>query len=259
MIPKLFLILLTFSFVCQGQTLTADDFLEINYKDVTEIKGLIYYIADTTLVSGKIIRYNKKNKAKSYVLVSKGKPDSFGWVYIKEKYQEPEKKIKTNNTVPVVNEAGITIGSITEPMLKNYDQMSDRNDITTSIQSNMNASVLEKPRDGSSKAEVLKNNIINNEVEKNGIWEKHYSNGNLKSKGVYINGKKDGLWEEYHENGQLKNKTNYNKGAKDGLWVQYYSNSQLWSKGYYKDGRMIGEWNYYDEIGELLLTENYDN
>jgi antitoxin component YwqK of YwqJK toxin-antitoxin module len=256
---KLFTILLTFSFVCVGQTEAQEYYGDINYKNIIEIKDLIYFSSDTTLVTGKVIRYNKKNEAKKYILVSNGKPDDLGWIQIKEKYQEPEKKLKTKNTVNVVNEAGVIIGSIEDQIIKYDDQMSDRNDITKNIQSNIDASVLKKPRDKSFEDEVLKNNSINNEVDKNGIWEEYYSNGNLESKGVYIDGKEDGLWQEYYENSQLKRKTIYKNGVEDGLWLQYHSNGQLWSKGHYKDGRMIGEWNYYDEKGKLLLTENYDN
>ena len=251
--------MLTFSLVCHGQTKSTDGFLEINYKDVTEIKGLVYYKADTTLVSGKVVRYNKKNKAKSYVLVSNGKPDNHSWVQLKEEYQEPEKKMKTKRTVPVVNEAGITIGDIEEPVNKYYDQMSDRNDITNDIQSNMNSNALIKQDDSSYKKEVLNNDIIIDKVERNGIWEKHYSNEKLEVRGVYIKGKKDGLWEEYYENGQLKRKTIYIRGVKDGLWEQYHANGQLWGKGYYDNGLTIGEWKYYDKAGILILTENYDN
>lgn len=191
---KLFTILLTFSFVCLGQTEAQEYYGDINYKNIIEIKDLIYFSSDTTLVTGKVIRYNKKNEAKKYILVSNGKPDDLGWIQIKEKYQEPEKKLKTKNTVNVVNEAGVIIGSIEDPIIKYEDQMSDRNDITKNIQSNIDASVLKKSRDKSFEDEVLKNNSINNEVDKNGIWEEYYSNGNLESKGVYIDGKEDGLW-----------------------------------------------------------------
>jgi antitoxin component YwqK of YwqJK toxin-antitoxin module len=256
---KLFLILLTFSFVCQGQTVVSDIIQEVNFKDVTEINGLVYYKVDSTLVTGRIIRYNKNNKAKSYVLVSNGKPDSFGWIQIKEKYQEPDKNLNTKHPVNVVNEEGIIIGSIEDPIVKYDDQMSDRKDITTDLQSNINASVIEKPRDRSYKVEVLENNMVDHKVEKNGIWEQHYSNGNLESKGVYINGKKDGLWQEYYENGKLMRKENYKEGVKDGQWEQYHANGQLKGKGLYKDDRMIGEWKYFDDNGKLLLTENYNN
>jgi antitoxin component YwqK of YwqJK toxin-antitoxin module len=279
---RLFLFLFLLHFVSYGQTIKADNFQDINYKDVTEIKSLIYIKADTTLVSGKVIRYNKKKEAKSYILVTNGKPDSFGWIYINDKYKEPEKKMKTKTT-PVVNEAGIIIGSVEEPLIKYYDQMSDRNDITKSIQSNIDASVLEKPRDRSYEDEVLKNKGINDEVDKNGILEKYYSNGNLESKGVYIDGKKDGLWQEYYDNSQLKSKGNYIKGKKDDFWQEYHKNGQLLGSINYKDGKengimevyhnngqlmmkgvfrdaiQIGEWKYYNENGELIKTENLGN
>jgi len=254
---KLFLILLTFSFVCQGQTLISDDFKEINYTDVMEINDLIYFRTDTTLVSGKVIRYNRKNEAKKYILVSNGKPDSFGWIQIEEKYQEPEKKLKAKNTVDVVNEAGITVGSIEMPSLKYDDQMSDRNDIAKNIQSNIDASILTKLRNSNYEDEVLKNNSVNDEVDKNGILEKYYSNGKLESKGVYIDGKKDGLWEEYFDNGQLKSKGNYIKGKKDGLWQEYYNNGHLESKVNFADDKKVGLFERYHFDGKLLSRINY--
>jgi len=254
---KLFLILLTFSFVCQGQTLISDDFKEINYTDVMEINDLIYFRTDTTLVSGKVIRYNRKNEAKKYILVSNGKPDSFGWIQIEEKYQEPEKKLKAKNTVDVVNEAGITVGSIEMPSLKYDDQMSDRNDIAKNIQSNIDASILTKLRNSSYEDEVLKNNSVNDEVDKNGILEKYYSNGKLESKGVYIDGKKDGLWEEYFDNGQLKSKGNYIKGKKDGFWQEYYNNGHLESKVNFADDKKVGLFERYHFDGKLLSRINY--
>jgi len=254
---KLFLILLTFSFVCQGQTLISHDFKEINYTDVMEINDLIYFRTDTTLVSGKVIRYNRKNEAKKYILVSNGKPDSFGWIQIEEKYQEPEKKLKAKNTVDVVNEAGITVGSIEMPSLKYDDQMSDRNDIAKNIQSNIDASILTKLRNSNYEDEVLKNNSVNDEVDKNGILEKYYSNGKLESKGVYIDGKKDGLWEEYFDNGQLKSKGNYIKGKKDGLWQEYYNNGHLESKVNFADDKKVGLFERYHFDGKLLSRINY--
>ena len=260
MMIKQFLILIIFSFVCHGQTIKADDFLDINYKDVIEINGLVFYKVDTTLVTGKIIRYNKKSKPKSYVIVLKGKPDNYGWVHIKDNYSEPEKKMKTRRTIPVKNEAGKIVGNVEEPFDEYYNRISDRNDIFKDIQSNNNnLLVLKKPIESSYKDEVLKSESITDEVEKNGLWEKHYSNGNLEIKGIYIEGKKEGLWEEFYENGQLKTKINYNAGTKDGLWLKYHSNSQLWGKGNYKNDRMIGEWDYYDEKGKLILSENYNN
>ena len=254
---KLFIIFLTFSFACQGQTPISDDFKLIDYKDVMEINDLIYFRTDTTLVSGKVIRYNRKNEAKKYVLVSNGKPDSFGWIQIKEKYQVPEKKLNARNSVNVVNEAGVTVGSVELPSLNYDNQMSDRNDITENIQSNTEASFLKKLRNRTYEDEVLKNNTVNNEVDKNGILEKYYSNGKLQSKGVYTDGKKDGLWEEYFENGQLKSKGNYIKGRKEGFWQEYYKNGHLESKVNFVEGKKVGLFEMYHLDGKLLSRINY--
>ena len=51
---------------------------------------------------------------------------------------------------------------------------------------------------------------------KNGYYEgdnsTYYSNGKLKSKGYWINGKKDDLWAWYHKNGQLEEEVSYRDG-----------------------------------------------
>lgn len=252
---QLFLIItLPLFLVCQGQTKKTDEVPEIDYNDVTEINGLVYFKKDTTLVSGKVIRYNKKNKPNSYLTVSSGKADNFGWVLIKNKYEEPKNKVRRTRSRNVVNEAGVVIGSIEEP--SNYVQMSEINNTSNNIQSNINSSAEEKTGEESYKDDLMKSDSIL--VVKDGHWEKHYASGKLESKGVYIEGKRDGLWEEFYENGQLKRKILYDNGLENGLWEQYYDNGQLWGKGHYKDGRTIGEWNYYDEKGKLLLTENYN-
>ena len=119
---------------------------------------------------------------------------------------------------------------------------SERNDIYEMLQTNQETSILNKEN-----IPVLNENI-KKEVDKDGLWEKYYPNGNIEIKGSYFNGKKDGQWEEFYNNGGLKRKIIYKAGLKEGLWLQYHPNSQLW-----------GIWNYYDESGKLILTENYDD
>jgi len=55
-------------------------------------------------------------------------------------------------------------------------------------------------------------NQYTHDGKKTGIWEEYWSNGNLYSKGSYINDKKDGIWEEYWSNGQLMSKGLYKNG-----------------------------------------------
>ncbi|WP_242117174.1 toxin-antitoxin system YwqK family antitoxin [Aestuariivivens sediminicola] len=230
-----------------------DNLHEINFDDVMEINGLVYSKKDSVLVSGKIVKYNKKDIPKSYILVSEGKPSKYGWIHMERKYQVPEKKFKRNTNLPVYNEQGRIIGSVEELKIDYMNDVSERNDIYEMLQTNQETSILNKEN-----ISVLNTNK-KKEVDKDGLWEKYYPNGNIEIKGSYFNGKKDGQWEEFYINGGLKRKTIYKAGLKEGLWLQYHPNSQLWGKGHYKDDQMVGIWNYYDESGKLILTENYDD
>jgi antitoxin component YwqK of YwqJK toxin-antitoxin module len=44
---------------------------------------------------------------------------------------------------------------------------------------------------------------INENGNRHGYWEYYYDNGNLCSKGNYVDGKEQGYWEKYHSNGKL--------------------------------------------------------
>jgi antitoxin component YwqK of YwqJK toxin-antitoxin module len=67
----------------------------------------------------------------------------------------------------------------------------------------------------------------NNQDQPHGYWESYWSNGQLRYKGNYINGKEDGYWEVYHSNGQLRYKGNYINGIKDGLWIENWDDKQI--------------------------------
>jgi antitoxin component YwqK of YwqJK toxin-antitoxin module len=72
---------------------------------------------------------------------------------------------------------------------------------------------------------------------KTGYWEEYYSNGNLDSKGNYINSSRDGYWEWYHANGNLWMKGKFVNGNRDGYWEFYWENGKLWQKGNYINGK----------------------
>jgi len=91
---------------------------------------------------------------------------------------------------------------------------------------------------------------------KQGYWEEYYSNGQLKSKGPYINGKEDGYWEEYYDNGELYSKGNYINGLKQGRFELYSPFGLLWFKHLYKDGIRI---NQYDLTETIKASEAYNN
>lgn len=295
---KLLLLLSLLCFyITLGQNINNKDVAIASLDDVIDIRGLIYYKADSSLVTGKVIRYNRKKESKRYIMVIEGKPDKLGWIYENEKkYVKPEESalgniltvaavttglvmevsgnnidvpfpdsnsVKNDNNRLIENEITPLLNYNKEISVKANDNMLQRNEISKNLQLNENSDIIEKPIEGpyQKKHEDGQIEIEGNYIDglMNGVWKTYYSNGKIKSKGVYIDGKQNGIWEEYYENGQLKRKVNYESGVKNSLWVQYHSNSQLWGEGYYKDGRMFGEWNYYDENGNLILSENYDN
>ena len=49
--------------------------------------------------------------------------------------------------------------------------------------------------------------------KKNGVVETHYSNGQLKSRANYKDGKLDGLRETWHDNGKLWSRETYKDGV----------------------------------------------
>jgi len=55
-------------------------------------------------------------------------------------------------------------------------------------------------------------NLYNEKGQKHGYWESYYKNGQLLSKGSFLNGKRHGDWEYYWDNGQLDYKKTYDNG-----------------------------------------------
>ena len=70
----LFVIFILFlSFDCMGQSENVYNNENINIKDVMEENGLLFYKMDTTLVTGRVVRYNKKGKIKLEILIIEGR------------------------------------------------------------------------------------------------------------------------------------------------------------------------------------------
>lgn len=231
---RLFLFfILTFPCICLGQISNGQDYFPVDYNNVTETNGLIYFKADTTLVTVRVIRYNKKYKAKKYIIVTNGKPDNGGWISVKDNYTPPEKSalgslvtgavqvvdfvdpidIPTSRTYHT-SDASIDgyLDYNKEFVKKEYKDASERNKISENLQSEhevrINPSI-----ENNKKVQI---DDIGNFIDgkKEGLWEEYYDNGQLKAKGVYKEGKEDGTWEVFNEQGKLKAKINYRLGIK---------------------------------------------
>ena len=78
------------SFICLGQTSKDYNFRDINHnfkdendinvKDILQIDDFVYFKKDTTLITGRVVKTNRKGKLKKVILIIKGKPDELGWI-----------------------------------------------------------------------------------------------------------------------------------------------------------------------------------
>lgn len=64
--------ILFLSFDCMGQSENVYNSEAIDIKDIAEENGLLYYKKDTTLVTGRVVRYNKKGEIKLEILIKDG-------------------------------------------------------------------------------------------------------------------------------------------------------------------------------------------
>jgi len=86
-----------------------------------------------------------------------------------------------------------------------------------------------------------------------------YSNGQLQSMSLYINGKPEGLEQFWHKNGELKSEFEYVNGKKHGACWEWYPNGKEKSLTYYKHGKKTGNsWDWHNN-GQIKSEGAYLN
>ena len=78
---------------------------------------------------------------------------------------------------------------------------------------------------------------FDNNNQRTGYWEEYWDNGDLETKGNYINGLRNGYWENYYVNGIINSKGNYLNGKRNGYWEDYYYDGDIVSKRNYFNGK----------------------
>jgi antitoxin component YwqK of YwqJK toxin-antitoxin module len=68
---------------------------------------------------------------------------------------------------------------------------------------------------------------------RHGYWELYYTNGNLESKGHYLNGYRHGYWEYYNFDGNIDCKGHRDNGKRIGYWEIYSINGELITQIFY--------------------------
>lgn len=113
---------------------------------------------------------------------------------------------------------------------------------------------------------------VENRIE--GIAKNYYQNGNIKEKYAYNNGEKDGFGYEYDTDGRIITIYQFNKGEridkelinrydkdglKHGVWKEFFPNGKVKTEYNYNHGILDGLIKEYNQKGELVLANRYEN
>ncbi len=105
---------------------------------------------------------------------------------------------------------------------------------------------------------LLSKGLIDDKEQKQGDWEEYYVDGQLKSKGKYIDGKKIDEWVYYFNNGKIEQKGKYIADEKlTGYWIWYYPNGELLRDENFRKGLEDGLEQEYSETGQLVRKGEY--
>lgn len=103
---------------------------------------------------------------------------------------------------------------------------------------------------------------------KHGLWKEFYSNGLVKTEGMYVHGKKNGYFKEYGKKGELINTVKYlddvvqqEAEELETLEVknEYHPNGQIKTSGGFKDGVAEGIHRQYSDSGKIVAAALYKN
>jgi antitoxin component YwqK of YwqJK toxin-antitoxin module len=97
-------------------------------------------------------------------------------------------------------------------------------------------------------------------TEEDGVYTEWYpGHKQIKVKGrKNAEGKKEGVWKMFTEDGYDLSIQTYKDGKRDGAVIVYHPNGALHYSGDYENDERVGTWKFYNEMGELVNTENFD-
>ncbi len=129
--------------------------------------------------------------------------------------------------------------------------------------------------------EILRKEEFRKGLE-DGIFIEHFPDGKVITQGEFLEGKKEGFW--FYELNDHREEGNYKNGLKDGSWKYfnvltnklvfegtffegqenskfkfYYPSGKLYEEGTYALGKREGIWKRYNEMGEVIITFDYNN
>ncbi len=95
-------------------------------------------------------------------------------------------------------------------------------------------------------------------VAGNNMHRDFYPNGQVRTEGNMKDGKRHGLWTGYNEQGQVKSRGEFINGVQEGPTVVFHDNGGIYYSGSYKMGKQSGVWKFYDEKGTEVKSIDFD-
>lgn len=90
-----------------------------------------------------------------------------------------------------------------------------------------------------------------------GRFISYFLNGNIESKGQFINNETTGVWEFYYETGNLKMRGILRQNSNYGVWEYFFESGQKSMEGMINGKLREGEWKIYYESGVVKETGTY--
>jgi len=90
-----------------------------------------------------------------------------------------------------------------------------------------------------------------------GKYISYFLNGNVDSKGQFVNNETSGTWEFYYESGKLKMRGNLKQNSNNGLWEYFYESGNKSMEGIIENKKRVSTWKVYYESGELKEAGEY--
>ncbi len=102
-------------------------------------------------------------------------------------------------------------------------------------------------------------NYLDIQGNKQGKWIDHYSNGQIRYEGFFIDDIPQGTFIHYHSNGRKKSVLNYNDDGSSTVEMFWESGHKAARGAYNSDRERTGLWKLYYTEGSLLQIINYKN
>ena len=92
---------------------------------------------------------------------------------------------------------------------------------------------------------------------RNGTWKGYYDSGQIRYEGTFDDGKEIGLFKYYYRSGNLEKEFFYTQSGVQAQVRIFYSNRKIKTIGEYCSKKRCGTWEYFDNLGNIILKENY--